>query len=252
MAMIEKLSKYDGTEKVDALIYRSLVGSLIYLTNTRPDIVHAVSICSKFMNEPCKLHFVASKRILRYIQGTKKHNIKYIFENNTNLVGFSNSDWVGIIDDRKSTSGYILCQGTKVISWSSRKQNTMALSSTEAESISTTSVVYEAIWLRRILSNLQQKQNASTTIFYDLQQKQNTSTTIFYDNMSAIIMTKNLIFHNRSKHIEIRHHFIRELTEKGEIEPKFINTNDQLTNIFAKTISTEQFIQFRDLMRVTN
>ncbi|KAL4178844.1 hypothetical protein AMTRI_Chr13g84220 [Amborella trichopoda] len=226
MAVNEKLSKYDDAEKIDESIYQSLVGSLIYLTNTVLDIMHAVSICSRFMNEPRKLHFAAAKRIFRYIQRIKKHGIKYIYENNTNLVGFSDSDWACSIDDRKITSGYIFCLGTK--------QNTIALSSAEVEYISAISAACEAVWLKRILSNLPQKQN--------------TPIAIFNDNMSAISMTKNPVFHSRSKHIEIRHHFIRELTEKGEVEPKFINTNNQLADIFTMTISTEKFIEFRYLM----
>lgn len=231
MAMNEKFSKYDGASKADATIFRSLVGSLIYLTNTRPDIVHAVSIISRFMSDPSNLHFCAAKRILRYIKGTKNFGINYAKEENCSLIGYTDSDWAGSVDDRKSTSGYIFCLGTKVITWSSKKQNTVALSSAEAEYISATSAACEAVWLRRILA--------------DLQQVQKSPTIIYCDNMSAIAMTKNPVFHSRSKHIELRHHFIRKLVEENEIEMKFYNTEEQLADIFTKTVPIDKFSHIR-------
>ncbi|XP_019054613.1 PREDICTED: uncharacterized protein LOC109115257 [Nelumbo nucifera] len=131
MVVNEKLSKEDGAELLDVSIYKSLVDSLIYLTNTRPDIVLAVSIVSRYMNKPSKVHFGVAKRILRYVKGTKNFGLKYESENDCKLVGFSKSDWASSIDDRKSTIGYIFSLGSKVISWSSKKQNIVALSSAE-------------------------------------------------------------------------------------------------------------------------
>lgn len=238
MALNEKLSKNDGAPKADPMLYRSLVGSLIYLSNTRPDIVHAVGIVSRFMNEPSKLHYVAAKRILRYIKGTKDFGLKYEKEVNSNLIGYSDSDWAGSIDDRKSTSGYIVCLGTKAISWCSRKQSTVALSTAEAEYISSSSAACEAVWLRRILANLQQEQISATTIFCD--------------NMSAIAMTKNPVLHARSKHIELRHHFIRKLVEDKEIELQFCSTNDNCGDIFTKAVNAEKLHQFMKSMKITN
>ena len=104
MSSNEKLQHEDAAEKAHAKAYRNLVGSLIYLTNTTPDIVHLVNLISRFMNQPSKLHYAAAKRILHYLQGTKKLGILYK-ENGNNLVGFTNSDWAGSLDDRKSTSG---------------------------------------------------------------------------------------------------------------------------------------------------
>ena len=109
MSFNEKLQQEDAAEKEDAKTYWSLVGSLIYLTNTRPDVVHSVSLISRFMVQPSKLHYVVAKRILRYLRGTKKRGILYKKENDNNLVGFIDSDWVGSLDDRKSTFGYIFC-----------------------------------------------------------------------------------------------------------------------------------------------
>ncbi|KAG6493460.1 hypothetical protein ZIOFF_048446 [Zingiber officinale] len=147
----------DDSEMADEKLYRSLVGSLIYLTNTRPDIVHPVSVLSRFMSKPSKVHYAAAKRVLRFLQGTMKHGLRYVKESNNDLVGFTDSDWASSLEDRRSTSAYLFCLGSKVISWSSRKQNTVALSSVEAEYSAGTSAACEVVWLRRIMADLQQK-----------------------------------------------------------------------------------------------
>lgn len=135
---------------------RSLVGSLIYLANTRPDIFYPASLILRFMHDPSKLHYAATKRILQYLQSKKKLGIKYAKEKENKLFG-TNSDWAGSVDDRKSTSGYVFCLGSKIISWASKKQKTISLSSAKAEYIAATDAICEAIWLRRILSDVQQK-----------------------------------------------------------------------------------------------
>ncbi|CAL1375783.1 unnamed protein product [Linum trigynum] len=231
MTLNEKLQRNDGAENVDGKLYRSLVGSLIYLTHTRPDICHSVSLISRFMNEPSKLHFAAAKRILRYLQGTKKLGLTYKKEAESKLTGYTDSDWAGSLDDRKSTSGYIFCLGSKPISWSSKKQKTVALSSAEAEYIAATDAACEAVWLKRLISDLQQNENGPTIIHCD--------------NMSAIAMTKNPVFHARSKHIELRHHFIRDLVNEGLIVMEFINTDDQPADILTKAVTREKFEKFK-------
>lgn len=238
MALNEKLQKNDGAKKANETLYRSLVGSLMYLTNTRPDIVHSVNMISRFMNDPSQNHFSAAKRILRYLQWTKNIGIKYTKEDDNSLIGYTDSDRAGSIDDRKSTSGYVFCLGTKPISWSSKKQKTIALSSAEAEYIAATDAACEAIWLRRVLENLQQEPE--------------TSTKIFCDNMSAIAMTKNPVFHARSKHIELRHHFIRNLVNDGEIQLIFITTKEQLADPFTKAVTSEKLEYFKNQTRITN
>ena len=189
----------DGADKEDPKFFRSLVGSLIYVTNTRPDIMYSVSMISKFMNYPSKLCYVTGKRVLRYLQGTRTHGLLYEKKDDNELVGFTDSDWAGSLDDRKNTLGYLFCLGTKVISWSSKKQKTVALSSAKAEYIAATDASCENIWLRRILSNLQESQQLATTIHCD--------------NMSMIAMSKKPVFHARSKHIELRHYFIRNYSQ---------------------------------------
>ncbi|XP_018504957.1 secreted RxLR effector protein 161-like [Pyrus x bretschneideri] len=135
MAINLKLSSNDGAPRANSSMYKSVVGSLVYLSNTRPDIVHVVSVVSRFMNDPSNHHFAAVKRILRYVQGTKGYGIKYTQEKESIVVGFTDSDWVGAIDDKRSTFGHLFFLGSKVISWSLKKHSTMALSTTEAEYI---------------------------------------------------------------------------------------------------------------------
>ncbi|KAL0402497.1 UNVERIFIED_CONTAM: Retrovirus-related Pol polyprotein from transposon TNT 1-94 [Sesamum latifolium] len=154
------------------------------------------------------------------------------------LVGYTDSDWAGSIDDRKSTSGYIFCLGKNVISWSSRKQKSVALSSAEAEYIAATNAACEAVWLRRILKDMKFAQCGPTIIFCD--------------NMSAIAMAKNPVCHVRSKHIELRHHFFQELVNEGEISIKFINTNDQPADSLTKAITSDKFEKFKKQVKITN
>ncbi|KAL0332850.1 UNVERIFIED_CONTAM: Retrovirus-related Pol polyprotein from transposon TNT 1-94 [Sesamum calycinum] len=182
------------------------------------------------MNEPSKLHFAAAKRILRYLQDTRKLGITYVKEKENKLIEYTNSDWVGSVDDRKSTSGYVFYLETKIILYASKIQKSIALSSAEAEYIASTETACEAIWLRRILRDVEQQQEAPTKILCD--------------NMSTIAMTKNPVFHARSKHIELRHHVIRNCVRNLDIYLEFINTNEQLVDGFIKAVSSEKIEQF--------
>ncbi|XP_057249768.1 secreted RxLR effector protein 161-like [Beta vulgaris subsp. vulgaris] len=158
MNMNEKLTVNDDTEAADTRIYRSMVGGLNYLCHTRPDISYPVSVVSRFMHNPTSHHLGAVKRILRYVAGTTDFGIWYSKLSDFKLFGFTDSDWAGCIDDRKSTSGYVFTLGSGVISWSSKKQETVALSSTEAEYTAITSAACQAIWLRRLLADLSHAQ----------------------------------------------------------------------------------------------
>ncbi|KAL0361165.1 UNVERIFIED_CONTAM: Retrovirus-related Pol polyprotein from transposon RE1 [Sesamum radiatum] len=150
----EKYKKEDGSEKVDGSIYRSLIGSLLYLTATRPDIMFATSLLSRFMQSPSQVHYGAAKRILRYLQGTKDFGIWYKSTNDAKLVGYTDSDWAGSADDMKSTSGYTFSLGSGIFSWASKKQATVAQSSAEAEYIAAAAASNQATWLRRILEDM--------------------------------------------------------------------------------------------------
>ncbi|KAE8732422.1 senescence-associated protein DIN1-like [Hibiscus syriacus] len=157
MNLNEKLKNDDGTEATDARSFRSLVGGLIYLTNTRPYISFAVGVISRFIHCPSRHHFGAAKRVLRYITGTLDFVIWYDNISKFNLSGYTDSDWDGSLEDRRSTSGYIFGFGSGVVCWSSKKQATTALSSSEAEYTAATLLACQALWLRRILADISLK-----------------------------------------------------------------------------------------------
>ena len=177
-----------------------------------------------------------AKRVLCYIRGTLSFGLRYQKVRNFKLISYTDSDWAGCADDRKSTSGYAHSFGSGVISWASKKQQTIALSSSEAEYMAATSAACQTVWLRRILA--------------DLKEKQDEATIMFCDNKSTIAMTKNPVFHGRTKHIEIRHHFIRELVAKKEIKLEYRSTEEQVADIFTKALSREKFFKFRKMLGV--
>lgn len=189
-----RLSKDGREEDANPSLYRSLVGSLMYLTATRPDLAFSVSILSRFMQTPKVSHWEAGKRILKYVKGTLDHGIIYSRTSNFKLTGFSDSDYGGNLDDGRSTGGYVFNLGTSAISWQSKKQSVVALSSVEAEYMALSTAGCQALWLRDILNELEHTQQGPTTLLCD---------------KSAIALSKNLVFHGKSKHIRIKFHFIR-------------------------------------------
>nr|GEX62198.1 retrovirus-related Pol polyprotein from transposon TNT 1-94 [Tanacetum cinerariifolium] len=200
----EKLQLLDGYEAANVKMSRSLIGRLIYLTQSRPDISVAVGVLSRFMHNLSRHHFGAAKRVLHYLSGTKNLEIWYRKSKEFKLTGFTDSDWAGAIEDRKSTSGSCFILGTSVVTWNSKKQETVALSTTEAEYVAATAASCQAVWLRRILS--------------DLREEQFVPTEIYCDSRSAMMLARNLMYHGRTKHIKIKHHYIRELLEKRRSE----------------------------------
>lgn len=234
----EKLQCEDGAEMTDASRFRSLVGGLIYLTHTRPDIAFSVGLISRFMQHPSKFHLGAAKRVLRYIAGTMDYGIWYSRVPKLRLCGYTDSDWAASLDDRRSVSANVFTLGSGVISWSSKKQGSVALSSTEAEYVAASSAACQAVWLRRMLAELQQRQDGATDIFCD--------------NQSTICMSRNPVYPNRTKHIDTRCHFIRELVANGEIILVYCNTNEQLADIMTKALSKERFFYFRTFLGVCN
>ena len=157
-----KLSREDSSKDFDPSLYKSIVGSLMYLTATRPDIMHVVSLISKFMEKPKDAHWQAAKRILRYVKGTKRYGILYTTSENSELIGYTDSDWAGSIDDRKSTSGYVFHMGSGATSRTSKKKPIVALSTPEAEYVAATAAACQAVWMRRMLKSLCQEQIKGT------------------------------------------------------------------------------------------
>ena len=231
LATGEKLKKKDGSELADESLYRRIVGSLLYLTATRPDLMYAASLLSRFMTGPTKIHMGAAKRVLRYVQGTLSYGIEYVREQSATLIGFCDADWAGSEDDSRSTSGYAFSFGSGAFSWSSVKQNTVALSTAEAEYVSASEATAQAIWLRFVLD--------------DFGEMQAEATPLFCDNMSAISMAKNPVFHQRTRHINRKYHFIREALQEGVIDVKFCRSEEQLADIFTKALPKDRFKKLR-------
>ena len=175
---------------VDPVLYQSAVGSLLYLSNwTRPVITYAVSSVSRFCTNPTKQHWTAVKRIMRYLKGTPNHGLIYSKNDPKDCVGYSDADWAGDVNDRKSTSGYLFKISGAPVSWRSKKQSCTALSTAEAEYMALSSAAQEVTWIRQLTKDLQ---NGPTR-----------PTVIHEDNQAAICMAKNPQFHGRTKHIDI-------------------------------------------------
>ena len=231
-----KLNKDDGGKKVNSTLYKQIVGSLMYLTATRPDIMHAVSVISRYMECPTEIHLLAAKRILRYLQGTKEFGLFFKKGEKSDLFGFTNSDYAGDSNDRKSTSGYVFMLGTGAVSWSSKKQPIVTLSTTEAEFVAATACACQDIWLKKILEELQFKEDGPTLIYYD--------------NSSAIKLSKNPVLHGRSKHIDVKYHFLRDLMNDGVINLVYCRSEDQIADILTKPLKFPAFQKLRELLGV--
>jgi hypothetical protein len=231
-----KLSKTSSAPLVDATHYRSIVGSLRYLVNSRPDLAFSVGYVSRFMEAPTTEHLTAVKRILRYVAGTLHYGCFYKREKEASLVGYSDSDLAGDVDTRKSTSGIFFFLGNNVITWQSQKQKVVALSSCEAEYIAATTAACQGVWLARLLAELKGRKPATINLKIDSQ--------------SAIQLSKNPVFHDRSKHIDTRYHFIRDCIEENRVTLEFIGTKDQLADILTKALGREQFCELRSRLGV--
>ncbi|KAK2987031.1 hypothetical protein RJ640_004757 [Escallonia rubra] len=226
-----KLDKDEKGKDVDIKRYRGMIGSLLYLTASRPDIMFSVCLCARFQACPKESHLIAVKRILRYLKGT--HDLGLWFPRNTSffdLIGYSDADYAGCKTERKSTSGGCQFLGHSLVSWSSKKQNSVALSTTEAEYMAVGACCAQILWMKQTLLDFGLK--------YD-------HIPILCDNTSAIDLTKNPIQHSRTKHIEIKHHFIRDHVQKCDIVLDFVDTNHQLADIFTKPLDSKRFSALR-------
>jgi len=202
--------------------FRELIGALMYIaTCTRPDISHAINLLSQFNNSNDESHWQAAKRVLRYLKGTIEGKLTFS-KDELDILGYVDSDWGNCDLDRRSYTGYsfILCGAA--ISWCSRKQRTVALSSTEAEYMGLTEAAKEAIFL--------------STFVQELGVKQLSKITIFNDNQSAGKLAQNPVFHSRSKHISIRHHFIRNALLEYPLTLEYLCTEEMMADIFTKPL----------------
>ena len=212
------------------------MGSLMYLTATRLDMMFVVSLIIRYMENPTELHLQVAKRVLRYLTGTTGFGIFYKKGGDDELVAYTDSDYAGDLEERKSTSGYVFLLSLGAVSRSSRKQPVVSLSTIEAEFIATASSACQVVWLKRVLGKLGQNQGKSTIIRCD--------------NSSAIKLSKNPVMHGRSKHIDVRFHFLRELTKAGTVELVHCGTQEQLAEVMTKPLKLDVFLNLRGLLGV--
>ncbi|KAK8450636.1 hypothetical protein SEVIR_6G063901v4 [Setaria viridis] len=231
-----KLSKSSSAPAIDSTSYRSIVGSLRYLMNSRPDLAYSVGYLSRFMESPTAEHMVAIKRVLRYIAGTLHYGCYYRREKEVQLTGFSDSDLAGDLDTRKSTTGVLFFLGSSLVTWQSQKQRVVALSSCEAEYIAATTAACQGIWLARLLAEFKGEKVRSITLKMDSE--------------SAIQLSKNPVFHDRSKHIDVRYHFIRECVEENRVKLESVRTAEELADILTKALGPQQFCELRSKIGV--
>jgi hypothetical protein len=218
--------------EVDAKHFQSALGALMYLMlGTRPDIAYTVAALGRHAANPGVEHQHALERLFRYLRGTSGYKLVYQRgANGDDLVGYVDADWGSDVNDRKSTSGYVFKLAGGAISWSSKKQGCVALSSTEAEYVAGAHAAKEAIWLGRLFAGLQQPSTFPIPLLID--------------NQSAIAIAKNPEFHDRTKHIDIRYHFLRHKVESGELTLDYLSTNDQPADVLTKGLSREKHERF--------
>ena len=215
--------------------YAQLVGSLMYLSVcTRPDISQAVGALARYMAKPTMAHWQAAKGVLRYLAGTADYGI--VFTGGTGLETYCDADYAGDIDSRRSTTGYVFILNGGAISWSSRLQQTVAASTTEAEYMAAAATIKEALWMGRLLTELNQDPGTIT---------------IKADNQSAIKLLKNPIISMRSKHIDIIYHFARERVARNDVSFEYIRTDDMVADALTKPLPTSKFKMCRAAMGVT-
>ena len=214
----------------DQKVYRSMIGSLLYLCASRPDIMLSVCMCARFQATPKESHHKAVKHILRYLAHTPTLGLWYPKGSAFDLIGYSDSDYAGDRVDRKSTSGTCHFLGRSLVCWSSKKQNCVSLSTAEAEYIAAGSCCAQLLWMKQTLKD------------YGVNVK---NVPLFCDNESAIKIAHNPVQHSKTKHIQIRHHFLRDHVLKGDISIEHVKTEEQLADIFTKPLDEKRFSKLR-------
>ena len=227
MATNHNLKINEESALADRGRYQRLVGKLIYLSHTRPDIAYAVSVVSQFMHHPQIDHMEAAVRIVRYLKGTFDHGVLFKRNDHLEIHGYTDADWAGNPVDRRSTAGYFTFVGGNLVSWRSKKQKVVALSSAEAEFRGIRSGLMEILWLRIVMNELGLLSPKTCQLFCD--------------NKAAISISENPVQHDRTKHVEVDRHFIKENIEAGIIAFPFVRSGDQLADILTKAVGAKNF-----------
>ncbi|KAI3717774.1 hypothetical protein L1987_69595 [Smallanthus sonchifolius] len=226
----------DGKD-VDSRLYRRMIGSLMYLTASRPDIMFAVCLCSRFQSQPKESHMIAVKIIFRYLKGKPRLGLWYSKQQSFDFKAYTDSDYGGCNLDRKSTCGGCQFLGDRLVSWQCKKQSTVSVSTCEAEYIAAASSCSQILWIQQQLRD------------YGLNF---TGTPLFIDNNATMSITNNPVKHSKTKHTEIRHHFIRDCAEKHLIELVKVHTDDNLADLFTKAFDRSRFEHLVNLIGMFN
>ncbi|GKA42777.1 hypothetical protein Tco_0735437 [Tanacetum coccineum] len=224
--MVEKSKLDEDSQRkaVDLTCYHGMIGTLMYLTSSRLDLQLVVCMCARYQTKPTKKHLHVVKRIFRYLKGTISMGLCYSKDSCIALTAFADADHAGCQDTRRSTSGSMQLLGDRLVSWSSKKQKSTAISSTKAKYIALSGCCAQILWMRSQLTD------------YGLGNK----IPLYYDNKSAIGLCCNNVQHSRSKHIDMRYHFIKEQVENGVVELYFVRIEYQLADIFTKLLARER------------
>ncbi|GKB65006.1 retrovirus-related pol polyprotein from transposon TNT 1-94 [Tanacetum coccineum] len=221
-----KLTRDEDGEPIDDTKYLGMIGSLLYLTASHPDIMFSVCLCARFQEAPKTSHLESVKRIFRYIKGTSHLGLWYPKRTGLETIIYADYDHAGDYVNRKSTSGVCTFVGCCLISWFSKKQTALAISTTEAEYISARKACQQALWMKQALVDYDVKLN---------------DVPVLCDNKGAIDLSKNPVLHSRTKHIEIRHHFLRDNVQKGNISIEKVASEDNIADILTKPLKREPF-----------
>lgn len=221
------LGEYPDQVPTNKERYQRLVGKLIYLSHTRPDIAYAVSLINQYMHNPSEDHMDAALRILRYLKSAPGKGIMFSKNNHLSIEGYTDADWAASVSDRKSTSGYFTFVGGNLVTWRSKKQKVVALSSAEAEFRAMSKGLCELLWLKKLMDE----------IGYPTCSAMN----MFCDNKAAISIARNPVQHDRTKHVEIDRHFIKQKLDENVVLFPFVKSEDQLADILTKAVASKVF-----------
>jgi hypothetical protein len=233
---------HEEEEDMSRVPYASAVGSLMYaMVCTRPDIAHALGVLSRYMSKPGKEHWTTVKRVFRYLHGTTSYGLCYKgrprLDRVVDIHGFVDADWVGDLDRRRSISGYVFNLFGGAISWMSKRQAVVALSTTESEYMAATHASKEAVWLQRLCSGIGLVQEVVR---------------IECDNQSEIFLAKNPAYHSKTKHIDVQYHFVRDMIEEKKVSLMKVDTLKNVADSLTKSMSIEKFSWCRGSMGIVD